>query len=38
MKMNWGGALLGYGNRPQDIALNASSMERAEKFFAHVVA
>src|SRR5687767_2476256 len=33
MKMNWGGALLGYGNRPRDIANHTDSMERAEKFF-----
>jgi multimeric flavodoxin WrbA len=36
MKMNWGGALLGYGNRPRDIALDAPSLERAERFFAAV--
>lgn len=34
MKMNWGGVLLGYGNRPKDVLLDSSSMERAEKFFA----
>lgn len=37
MKMNWRGALLGYGNRPQDIADDAASVERAEKFFAGAV-
>lgn len=36
MKMNFGGCLLGYGNRPQDIANDAPSMDRAEKFFAGV--
>ena len=36
MKMNWGGALLGYGNRPRDVLLDAPSLERAEKFFAGV--
>jgi multimeric flavodoxin WrbA len=34
MKMNWGGVLLGYGNRPGDILLDRPSLERAEKFFA----
>src|SRR5215203_3074433 len=38
MKMNWGGALLGYGNRPRDVLLDAPSLERAEKFFADVQA
>jgi multimeric flavodoxin WrbA len=33
MKMNWGGALLGYGNRPGDVMDNAPSLERAAKFF-----
>jgi NAD(P)H-dependent FMN reductase len=37
MKMNWGGVLLGYGNRPRDVLLDAPSVERAEKFFANVV-
>ena len=36
MKMNWGGALLGYGNRPGDVLLDAPSLERASKFFAGV--
>ncbi len=36
MKMNWGGVLLGYGNRPRDVLLNPPSIERAEKFFADV--
>lgn len=33
MKMNWGGALLGYGNRPGDIMNHASSLDRAGTFF-----
>ncbi len=33
MKMNWGGALLGYGNRPGDVMDDAPSIERAGKFF-----
>src|SRR5829696_9186216 len=33
MKMKWGGVLLGYGNRPQDIANDAPSMGRAGNFF-----
>ena len=37
MGMNWGGALLGYGNRPGDVANDKDSMERAEKFFELVV-
>jgi hypothetical protein len=36
MKMNWGGVLLGYGNRPRDVLLDAPSMDRAENFFADV--
>ena len=36
MHMKWGGVLLGYGNRPQDIANDAASIERAERFFAGV--
>jgi multimeric flavodoxin WrbA len=34
MKMNWGGVLLGYGNRPRDVLLDSPSIGRAEKFFA----
>ena len=34
MAMNWGGVLLGYGNRPGDILNDPPSLERAEKFFA----
>jgi len=34
MKMNWGGVLLGYGNRPGDVMNHAASLERAAKFFA----
>lgn len=33
MQMNWGGALLGYGNRPADVMDDAASMERASQFF-----
>ncbi len=36
MKMNWGGVLLGYGNRPGDIANDAASIKRADKFFADI--
>ena len=34
MHMNWGGVLLGYGNRPGDIMNHAGSLDRAKKFFA----
>jgi hypothetical protein len=34
MQMKWGGALLGYGNRPGDVLNHAASLERAERFFA----
>jgi multimeric flavodoxin WrbA len=33
MKMNWGGILLGYGNRPGDIVNHAGSLDRAKTFF-----
>ena len=33
MDMEWGGVLLGYGNRPGDILSDSPSLERAEKFF-----
>ena len=33
MKMSWGGALLGYGNRPADILNDAPSLHRAGEFF-----
>lgn len=33
MDMQWGGVLLGYGNRPGDILNDPPSLERAEKFF-----
>ena len=33
MVMEWGGVLMGYGNRPGDILNDRSSLERAEKFF-----
>ena len=36
MKMNWGGALLGYGNRPGDIMDDVPSLTRAEHFFSGV--
>ena len=37
MKMNWAGALLGYGNRPGDVMDDPASLKRAEEFFAAVV-
>lgn len=36
MKMQWGGVLLGYGNRPGDVLNDADSIKRAEKFFESV--
>ena len=33
MDMEWGGVLLGYGNRPGDILSDSPSLERAEMFF-----
>lgn len=33
MDMEWGGVLLGYGNRPGDILSDPPSLERAENFF-----
>jgi multimeric flavodoxin WrbA len=33
MDMEWGGVLLGYGNRPGDILSDRPSLERAEMFF-----
>lgn len=33
MGMKWGGVLLGYGNRPGDVANDENSMKRAEMFF-----
>jgi multimeric flavodoxin WrbA len=36
MKMNWGGVLLGYGNRPGDVMDDAASVNRAEQFFGDV--
>lgn len=32
--MNWGGGLLGYGNRPDDILSDAGALSRADRFFA----
>ncbi|HVJ40814.1 MAG TPA: NAD(P)H-dependent oxidoreductase [Dongiaceae bacterium] len=34
MKMNWGGALLGYGNKPDDVLADAKALEEAKGFFA----
>jgi multimeric flavodoxin WrbA len=34
MHMRWGGALLGYGNRPDDILRDANALAAAERFFA----
>jgi putative NADPH-quinone reductase len=36
MDMKWGGALLGYGNRPRDILNDAPSIARADQFFLDV--
>lgn len=33
MKMPWGGALIGYGNRPADVLSHEASMARAAAFF-----
>ncbi|SCE71514.1 Multimeric flavodoxin WrbA [Micromonospora viridifaciens] len=32
--MHWGGALLGYGNRPGDVLADTAALARAETFFA----
>ncbi|MGW5667958.1 flavodoxin family protein [Micromonospora sp. NPDC003776] len=32
--MRWGGALVGYGNRPGDVLADAAALARAETFFA----
>ena len=34
LKMNWGGALLGYGNKPGDVLVDAVALEEAKGFFA----
>jgi hypothetical protein len=34
LKMRFGGVLLGFGNRPGDIATDAAALERAGSFFA----
>jgi hypothetical protein len=34
MKMQWHGALLGYGNRPGDIADDKAALAAAQTFFA----
>jgi hypothetical protein len=36
MKMHWGGVLLGYGNRPREVLLDAPSIDRPDKFFADI--
>jgi multimeric flavodoxin WrbA len=36
LQMNWGGVLLGYGNRPGDVLNDKGSVDRAEKFLAAV--
>ena len=33
MDMHWGGALLGYGNRPGDVMADEAGMEMAKRFF-----
>ena len=33
MSMNWGGVLIGYGNRPGDVLNDKPSLTRAESFF-----
>ncbi|MEU8081242.1 NAD(P)H-dependent oxidoreductase [Catellatospora citrea] len=33
LKMTWGGALLGYGNRPGDITTDTAALTRAKTFF-----
>jgi multimeric flavodoxin WrbA len=38
MKMNWRGALLGFGNRPADILADRAALARADSFFAEAVA
>lgn len=35
MNMGWGGALIGYGNRPGDALHHQPSMDRAARFFAN---
>ena len=37
LDMQWGGVLLGYGNRPGDILNDPPSLDRAERFFASSV-
>lgn len=34
MKMNWGGALLGYGNKPGDVLMDEPALKEAAGFFA----
>ena len=38
MRMRWGGALLGYGSRPDDILRDATALAAAERFFAGTAA
>ncbi len=33
MGMEWGGVLLGYGNRPNDVLANADTLAQAKSFF-----
>ncbi len=33
MAMTWGGSLLGYANRPEDILADCAALERASRFF-----
>ena len=35
MKMNWRGALLGYGNRPSEVLADSSALAKADWFFAN---
>lgn len=37
MAMRWGGVLLGYGNRPGDIAADTGAIERARRFLLETV-
>ncbi|MBI2253779.1 MAG: flavodoxin family protein [Proteobacteria bacterium] len=34
LKMNWGGSLLGYGNKPGDVQVDNGALERAKLLFA----
>ena len=37
MKMNWRGALLGFGNRPSEVLADHEALARADSFFAETV-